>query len=439
MFVADRRRRQVLSSLVGLYLACGAGCDRPNRATARGSEAPVQALETAPARDEEAIAQLRALAYVGWSAPRPGETGSGVVRREPPSFPGYNFFVVPRLGTAVLMDGHGRPVNVWRGDPPERWASAELLDSGEVLITGTAPGAVDPEAASAGRFLLKLSWHGQTLWRREYPAHHAVAVLPDGRLLTLTARYRAIPAIHPTAPIRDNALALLSAAGEELDSLSLYDLFAGAPDLAPLLPVPPSGGSPDIDLFHANSVEQVDPEKDLPSKPLYSPDNVLVCVRHQDLILMVSWKTRRIVWAWGRGELSSPHDARLLPGGHILVFDNGLARGKSRVVELDPPTGAVVWQYEAPPGESFYTRSRGSNQRLPNGNTLIADSDNGRAFEVTPAGRIVWEFLNPLRNAKGERAALYRMTRIDQRVIAAIVTRHGPGRVPAQIAAAFGP
>jgi hypothetical protein len=34
---------------------------------------------------------------------------------------------------------------------------------------------------------------------------------------------------------------------------------------------------------------------------------------------------------------------------------------------------------------------------LPNGNTLITESDNGRAFEVTREGEIVWEFLSPHR------------------------------------------
>ena len=37
----------------------------------------------------------------------------------------------------------------------------------------------------------------------------------------------------------------------------------------------------------------------------------------------------------------------------------------------------------------------GSAQRLPNGNTLIAESSFGRFFEVTTEGEIVWEYVNP--------------------------------------------
>jgi hypothetical protein len=32
---------------------------------------------------------------------------------------------------------------------------------------------------------------------------------------------------------------------------------------------------------------------------------------------------------------------------------------------------------------------------LPNGNTLIDEGMNGRMFQVTPDGEIVWEFINP--------------------------------------------
>jgi hypothetical protein len=49
--------------------------------------------------------------------------------------------------------------------------------------------------------------------------------------------------------------------------------------------------------------------------------------------------------------------------------------------------------------------------RLPNGNTLIVESDAGRAFEVTAEGEIVWEFLNPDRMPDGRPQPLYRSMR----------------------------
>jgi hypothetical protein len=36
-----------------------------------------------------------------------------------------------------------------------------------------------------------------------------------------------------------------------------------------------------------------------------------------------------------------------------------------------------------------------SAQRLPNGNTLITEGADGRLFEVTTGGDIVWEYVSP--------------------------------------------
>ena len=44
---------------------------------------------------------------------------------------------------------------------------------------------------------------------------------------------------------------------------------------------------------------------------------------------------------------------------------------------------------------SFFTPFMGGAQRLPNGNTLITEAVFGRIFEVTPQGRICFEYVNP--------------------------------------------
>jgi hypothetical protein len=98
---------------------------------------------------------------------------------------------------------------------------------------------------------------------------------------------------------------------------------------------------------------------------------------------------------------------RGLPGeGNILVFDNGgksgyggpeayprYTREYSRVIELDPVTFEIVWQYGAESGkEHFFSHFISGAQRLPNGNTMVTDGANGRLFEVTAAKEIVWEY-----------------------------------------------
>jgi hypothetical protein len=71
------------------------------------------------------------------------------------------------------------------------------------------------------------------------------------------------------------------------------------------------------------------------------------------------------------------------------------AGGISRVQEFDPLTSNVVWEYHGTPEDPFWSGVRSAQQRLPNGNTLITESDRGRLLEVSPAGEIVWEYVNP--------------------------------------------
>jgi hypothetical protein len=115
----------------------------------------------------------------------------------------------------------------------------------------------------------------------------------------------------------------------------------------------------------------------------------------------------------------------MLENGHILVFDNGTQRKYSRVLEMDPSTGEILWRYHAPTKSEFFSPTKGSAQRLSNGNTLICNADHGQVFEVTHDGEVVWEWwgpivdnkswLRPLQKRISEppyRAVIYRMLRI---------------------------
>jgi hypothetical protein len=77
--------------------------------------------------------------------------------------------------------------------------------------------------------------------------------------------------------------------------------------------------------------------------------------------------------------------------------DNRGHAGKSKGIEFDPWSQQTVWGFYGTADNDFYTRTCGSNVRLANGNTLITESDSGRAFEVTPSGAAVWRFCNPAR------------------------------------------
>lgn len=163
------------------------------------------------------------------------------------------------------------------------------------------------------------------------------------------------------------------------------------------------------DILHVNSIEIIGRRID----GLCDEGNILLSSRELDLIGIMDIEKEQIVWAWGPDHLSKQHHPSLLKSDNILLFDNGVNQRRSRVLEINPYNKRMVWEYKSNPLNHFFSRTRGSAQRLPNGNTLITESDKGHVFEITENGKIVWEFYNPeIREEEEERAAIYRMMRI---------------------------
>jgi len=116
-------------------------------------------------------------------------------------------------------------------------------------------------------------------------------------------------------------------------------------------------------------------------------------------------------WITGYGEtrkcLVGPHDPKMLDNGNILIYDNGgsggypqIVRFYTRLVEINPVTEEIVWEFIQRPylpssGSRFLSITTGGTQRVPNGNTISLDSNQGRVFEIAQQGEIVWEYINP--------------------------------------------
>jgi hypothetical protein len=281
-----------------------------------------------------------------------------------------------------------------------------------------------------------LSWidlSGNARWSRLGPFHHDVAIGPDYLLYTF-AQYEAVLRRGAReVPIVGQHVVVLDPRGRILRSVDLVPLFGRfVPDerLQSIVDTAPLRGTKDqeravqaTDVFHPNTIRLVR----WPHAP-GSARQALVALREIDRVAVVDLDRHAIVWEWGEGEVIGPHDPWLLPNGNVLLFDNGArpslpareGRVSSRLVEVDPRTDQIVWQYRGEPAGTFFSPSRGAAQPLANGNLLVTESTKGHAFEITRGGEVVWEFWNPDFDEKGVRRSIYRMHRMTTEELAAL-------------------
>ena len=192
---------------------------------------------------------------------------------------------------------------------------------------------------------------------------------------------------------------------------SAWDHFRIQDWIEPPRPDPVNPEQPDFD--HPNALA------------LDRDGNYIVSWRNLGEVTKIDAQSGDILWRLGGANnqftfvddpldgFSAQHYARILPDGHLLLYDNGTRHTpqETRVVEyaLDPSarTATLVWEFRhAPP---IYTPYVGSVQRLASGNTTIGYGGVGHATEVGPDGSVVWEA--DLR-VDGQPTFTYRMVRI---------------------------
>ena len=183
-------------------------------------------------------------------------------------------------------------------------------------------------------------------------------------------------------------IVILDAEGAVLRKISLLEVFENSPHASLMVVM-----TVQRDMFHTNSLEILDGSH--PSE-VFSAGRALISLRNLHTIAVVDLEQERVVWALA-GMFAHQHEPWLLPNGNMLLFDNTGHNGRSKVVEFEPFTQRIAWAYLGNEDNGFFSATLGACQRLPNGNTLITESEAGRAFEVTPDNKIVWEFYNPER------------------------------------------
>lgn len=192
------------------------------------------------------------------------------------------------------------------------------------------------------------------------------------------------------------------------------------------------------DWLHINCMSVLGPNKWYDKgDERFHPDNIIFDSREANFLAIISKETGKIVWQLGPdftktkelrriGNIIGPHLSHMVPqglpgAGNILIYDNGgwagygnpntnsriglkvTHRDYSRVLEINPVTLQIVWQYT--PKEAglmvpfnsnhLYSPLISGAQRLPNGNTFITVGMDGRLIEVTRDCELVWEYISP--------------------------------------------
>ena len=308
--------------------------------------------------------------------------------------PGFTLFApMNGDGTVYLIDLNGKLVHDWYMPyPPGQYGY--LTDKGTLFYSGKIPNDTFlGRAPFKGGVALEADWNGQVLWEVRQPNHHHDArLLRNGNVLFLCATElpgeiaRKIqggrPGTEVNGKIWSDYLLEVTQDGRTVWEWRTWERLRPAE-----YPI----AFPEnlrAEWTHGNAIVEL-------------PDgNLLVSFRNISTIIKIERTSGRVIWKLGPPILSGQHAPTVLANGNVLIFDNGPHRLDqtfpfSRVIEVNPLTKEIVWKFQEGFPPSFYSDRISNAQRLANGNTLINEGQFGRFFEVTMAGDVVWEYVNP--------------------------------------------
>jgi len=317
------------------------------------------------------------------------------------AWPSYTLYSGRYTEEAHLLDMNGDVVHTWTYPQDLSWCYAELMEDGNLAVI-----VKEQEDEFDGLFF-ELDLDSNVLRTIELPAHHDFVRRPNGNTILLCREYVNNDAVFEHEAKSDYFVEVTP------DDEVVWEWHADAHALKLQQFVDVEFPREMRDWAHTNTIEV------LPATPAGEADerfregNYVFSMCNMDTIGVIDHETLEVVWAWGPGDVQKQHMPTMLEDGNLLIYDNGSERGWSRIIELDPLTEEIVWSYQADPVEDFFSDIRGSNQRLPNGNTFVADSDHGRLFEVTPEGDIVWEWVTWQWLEEDEIMPIYRAMKYD--------------------------
>ena len=363
-----------------------------------GDRAPVstespegQAFESLPAAIQD---QLTALGYVITSDSQSKEQGVTILDPRRAS-KGWSLYVSMLSQEAVLIDELGRTLHRWKAPEasgqsagsektmPQWFRTVRLFRNGDILAqTDFGP-------------LMRLDKESNVLWKSEgIKSHHDVDVSDEGEIFALASSGHTYSR-ELGGMVSPDWIVKVSPSGQERRRVSfLQALSRGGFDQVVdefKLYQQEMKGLKKFDITHLNTIEILG--ESVPGLPqAFRPGNLLLSSPTINRLFILDFDIGKVVWTQ-KGTFRYQHHPTLLANGRILLFDNrGAGDDRSRILEIDPATGADLWRFGMGSAASFQSRCCGRVHPLPNGNMLVVVSMEGHAFEVTRDREVVWEF-----------------------------------------------
>lgn len=304
------------------------------------------------------------------------------------AFAGYTLFAPQDRKAVHLIDMAGEVAHQW--DLPGKPGNyGYLLPNGNLFVATWSGGGPEGMAAKGG-LIQEIDWDGKVLWEyRDDFQHHDFRRTANGN--TIYLGWALIPEetaarVQGGRPGSEHADGIWGDYVREVDPAgeTVWEWRGWEHMEIEKYPLAPTANR--LEFAHPNTIQ-----------PL-SDGNALICFRHIDLVAIIERATGAFAWERFEYDWGGPHDIQTLPNGNMMVFAN---RGQSppprgsKIVEFEPESGKTVWEYWGNPTHTFDSHYISGCQRLENGNTLICEGLWGRIFEVTPAGEVVWEYINP--------------------------------------------
>lgn len=352
---------------------------------------------------------------MGWSVARP----TGLTFHRPSlSTKGYTLLTPHGDTSAYLIDMDGRIVHRWTFTHIKP-GFGRLLPTGNLLMTGRDVDLPDPpedqptkaplpferHVTRLGGYhdhLVEVDWDGNVVWEHVNRfQHHDFHRFDNGN--TLVPEWVELPEeLHKKVRgghrlprerlprLLSDDLVEIDPDGREVRRIHLWELLDPAKD-----PIHPTRRR--WEWTHTNGID------------VNEAGDIVFSARANDRVGVISGESGEITFKFT--EAFGQHHSTWVAGGNIQVFDNGSSA--SRVLEIDPDGGEVVWEYKGTPGPQFFSWHISGATRLESGNVLVCEGTSGRLFEVTRSKEVAWEWINPFVNMnKGEpTVSIYRAYR----------------------------